>query len=140
LAALRADRAAQAGDAIRRGSVSNAMEGLMELDWQWASIRAERVQKAAEGGGAWSRDGGREILITGRHSAEGEPGMRLQAVGADVLSAAEILRASRRLAFEEGLPSVRWLAPVGDEIEAALVRAGFSRVEEDPLLIYARAR
>jgi ribosomal protein S18 acetylase RimI-like enzyme len=138
LATLSIEAARVAADAVRDVAISAAMAGLMELDWQWASITADRLGTAAARGGAWAGGGG--VLITGTDSLEGELALRVQAILPDPPGGSLLRRASRRLAHSLDLPFVRWVAPKGAGLEQALGEAGFTRVEDDPLLIYERSR
>jgi len=113
--------------------------GLIDLGWHYARSRIEFMAAAVERKLAWWWEG-REGLLTARLDEDDElgvaPSIELLACPLDALP--KILLDYRSLAGILGYSQAAWMAPLNKSLEPVLEAAGYRRVWENSLFLYAK--
>ncbi|OGO32999.1 MAG: hypothetical protein A2Z16_14165 [Chloroflexi bacterium RBG_16_54_18] len=113
--------------------------GLIDLDWHYASPRTEFLAAAVERKLAWWWHG-REGLLTARLDEDDELGRApsIELLGCPLEALPQFLLDYRTLAGELGYSRAAWMAPLHESLLPTLKAAGFKRVWENSLYIYAK--
>jgi len=126
------------GFAIRSPSLA-LTAGLIDLGWHYARSRIEFMAAAIERNSAWWWRG-REGLLTVRLDEDDElgvaPSFELLACPLDALP--QILLDYRSLAGILGYSQAAWMAPLYDSLAPVLETAGYKRVWENSLYLFAK--
>lgn len=125
-------------DRLRTSATTEALSGLMNLNWRFAHLHPNRlVGPAAPSRWRW-RTGEGLLLVSGAKATEDE--VEVSALDAAPDQIPELLLDLRRWAGRNNAGNVLWLAPMEDGFVELAAEAGFEVSEEERLFIYERLR
>lgn len=119
---------------------SLALAGKMiDLGWHYAPPRKVFLAAAVERGQAWWWRG-RQACLTARLDEDDEQGIALsiEMLACEMDKLAQVLSEFRSLAAQAGFSQAVWMAPLHDPVVQVLQAAGYRRMWDDSLYIYAK--
>jgi GNAT superfamily N-acetyltransferase len=130
--------AASASERLGRSALAHALNGLMDLGWRFAQVRAERL--LAETDLVLLRHAPSDSLLAIRPAGQDQRQAQLAAIEASTDDMGAVLASARLWAAENELDGVVWLAPDDDAFVQLAEAAGFGIERDDTLFIYERRR
>lgn len=125
----------------RQQMVLNATRGqiLMDLDWAWAALREERIRERSASS-LWTWQGGTGWVVLLQEPHEVGEDLLLQSYGVGEDQRVEFFSELRGLASQLGYRGLRVFVPFELAHEEFWTAAGWSRDEDEELLLFERLK
>lgn len=136
---LKLDQCDEALELIQDSASLALNAGLIDIGWQFASPRVEFLAASIERGLAWWWRS-RQSVLTAWIEDDEEYGRALfvELLACHLEALPHILLDFRNLAGKFGFPQAAWMAPLNQALIPILEAAGYQRVMENSMFIYAK--